>query len=65
MHTYLAMLTPEILPNFGIDYNNFFSTCSYKKLMSLKITDNDRPKISLKFSSKGIILYLCLRVNVC
>lgn len=29
--------------------------------MSLKITDTDvRPKISLKFSTKGIILYLCL-----
>uniref|UniRef100_A0A8C0K2E5 E3 ubiquitin-protein ligase DZIP3 n=1 Tax=Canis lupus dingo TaxID=286419 RepID=A0A8C0K2E5_CANLU len=30
---------------------------SYKKLMSLKITDTDiRPKISLKFSTKGIAL---------
>ncbi|XP_040340368.1 E3 ubiquitin-protein ligase DZIP3 isoform X3 [Herpailurus yagouaroundi] len=30
---------------------------SYKKLMSLKITDTDiRPKISLKFSAKGIAL---------
>jgi len=31
---------------------------SYKKLMSLKITDTDiRPKISLKFSTKGTVLF--------
>nr|XP_023420609.1 E3 ubiquitin-protein ligase DZIP3 [Cavia porcellus] len=32
---------------------NFFPTCSYKKLMSLKTADTDiRPKISLKFNTK-------------
>lgn len=59
----LAMLISKIFTDF---FNLFFSNCSYKKLMSLKITDTDiRPKISLKFGTKGIFYFHMSAIKNC
>lgn len=47
-------------------YNIFFSTYSYKNLMSLELTDTDiRPKFNLKPNTKGInFIFMTLTENI-
>lgn len=57
------MLTvPKIWSNFGtFSLRLFFSICSYKKLMSLELTDTDiRSEFDLKLNTKGITFFIWL-----